>query len=48
MKAGKSLECSDLAMVKFKILRAVSRITTLDFKGEDFGLFKELFPFRWS
>lgn len=28
VKAGKSLECSDLAMVKFKILRAVSRITT--------------------
>ncbi|GAB0182218.1 hypothetical protein GRJ2_000687100 [Grus japonensis] len=46
MKVGGSLVCSDCEMVKFRILcgrsRAISRITTLDFRRANFGLFKDL------
>jgi len=46
VKAGGSLSSSKLEMVEFRILyggsRAISRITTLDFKRDNFGLFKDL------
>jgi len=46
VKAGGRLGCSDHEMVEFRILRggsrAVSRITTLDFRRANFGLFKDL------
>ncbi|MCQ4078456.1 hypothetical protein FK519_27115 [Klebsiella pneumoniae] len=41
-----SLGCSDHEMVEFKILRAArrvhSKLTTLDFRRADFGLFRDL------
>jgi len=41
-----SLGCSDHGMVGFRILRAVrgahSKLTTLDFRRADFGLFRDL------
>ncbi|GAB0185542.1 hypothetical protein GRJ2_001019500 [Grus japonensis] len=41
-----SLGCSDHEMVEFKILKAArrahSKLTTLDFKRTDFGLFRDL------
>jgi len=46
VKVGGSLGCSDHEMVEFRILRggsrAVSRITTLDLRRANFGLFKHL------
>jgi len=46
VKSGGSLGCSDHEMVEFRILhegrRARSRITTLDFRRANFGLFKDL------
>ncbi|GAB0177486.1 hypothetical protein GRJ2_000213900 [Grus japonensis] len=46
VKVGGSLGCSDHEMVEFRILhgrsRAISRITTLDFRRANFGLFKDL------
>ncbi|GAB0206587.1 hypothetical protein GRJ2_003124300 [Grus japonensis] len=46
VKVGGSLECSDHEMVELRILhgrsRAISRITTLDFRRANFGLFKDL------
>ncbi|GAB0207304.1 hypothetical protein GRJ2_003196000 [Grus japonensis] len=46
VKVGGSLGCSDHEMVEFRILRgrsrAISRITTLDFRRGNFGLFKDL------
>ena len=45
-KTGGSLGCSDHEMVDFRILhggsRAINRITALDFKRANFGLFKGL------
>ncbi|GAB0208473.1 mitochondrial enolase superfamily member 1 [Grus japonensis] len=45
-KVGGSLGCSDHEMVEFRILhgrsRAISRITTLDFRRANFGLCKDL------
>ncbi|GAB0203429.1 hypothetical protein GRJ2_002808500 [Grus japonensis] len=46
VKLKDSLGCSDHEMVEFKILRAArrvhSKLTTLDFKRADFGLFRDL------
>ncbi|GAB0190056.1 hypothetical protein GRJ2_001470900 [Grus japonensis] len=46
VKLKSSLGCSDHDMVEFKILRAVrrahSKLTTLDFRRADFGLFRDL------
>ena len=46
VKTVHSLGCSDPEMVEFRVLRggstAVSRITTLDFRRANFGLFKNL------
>jgi len=46
VKLKGSLSCSDHEMVEFKILRAASRahskLTALDFKRADFGLFRDL------
>ncbi|GAB0175888.1 hypothetical protein GRJ2_000054000 [Grus japonensis] len=46
VKLKGSLGCSDHEMVEFKILRAARRVhselTTLDFRREDFGLFRDL------
>ncbi|GAB0180505.1 hypothetical protein GRJ2_000515800 [Grus japonensis] len=46
VKLKGSLGCSDHEMVEFKILRAArrahSKLTTLDFKRADFGLFRDL------
>ena len=46
VKVGGSLGCSDHEMVEFRILhgrsRAITRITTLDFRRANFGLFKDL------
>ncbi|GAB0190944.1 hypothetical protein GRJ2_001559700 [Grus japonensis] len=46
VKLKGSLGCSDHKMVEFKILRAVRRahnkLTTLDFRRADFGLFRDL------
>ncbi|PKU28776.1 glycerol kinase [Limosa lapponica baueri] len=46
VKLKGSLGCSDHEMVEFKILRAArrvhSKLTTLDIKREDFGLFMDL------
>ncbi|GAB0210277.1 hypothetical protein GRJ2_003493500 [Grus japonensis] len=46
VKVGGSLVCSDHEMVEFRILRgrsrAISRITTLDFRRANFGLFRDL------
>ncbi|GAB0209615.1 hypothetical protein GRJ2_003427200 [Grus japonensis] len=46
VKVGGSLGCNDHEMVEFRILhgrsRAISRITTLDFRRANFGLFKDL------
>ncbi|KAM9662778.1 uncharacterized protein ACIBXB_015380 [Morphnus guianensis] len=46
VKLKGSLSCSDHEMVEFKILRAVrrahSKLTTLDFRRADFGLFRDL------
>jgi len=46
VKAGGSLGCSDDEMVKFRIMhggsRAVTRITTLNFRRANFGVFKHL------
>ncbi|GAB0175756.1 hypothetical protein GRJ2_000040800 [Grus japonensis] len=46
IKLKGSLGCSDLEMVEFKILRAArrahSKLTTLDFRRADFGLFRDL------
>jgi len=46
VKAGGRLGCSDHEMVEFRNLhggsRAISRIETLDFRRDNFGLFKEL------
>ena len=47
VKLKGSLGCSDHETVEFKILRAVrrahSKLTTLDFRRADFGLFRDLF-----
>jgi len=47
VKLNGSLGCSDHEMVDFKILRAArrthSKLTTLDFRRADFGLFRDLF-----
>ncbi|GAB0179159.1 hypothetical protein GRJ2_000381200 [Grus japonensis] len=46
VKLKGSLGCSDHEMVEFRILRAVrrvrSKLTTLDFRRADFGLFRDL------
>ncbi|PKU33645.1 glycerol kinase [Limosa lapponica baueri] len=46
VKLKGSLGCSDHETVEFKILRVVrrvhSKLTTLDFRRTDFGLFKDL------
>jgi len=46
VKVGGSLGSSDHEMVEFRMLRGgsrpISRITTLDFRRADFGLFKDL------
>ena len=46
VKLKGSLGCSDCEMVEFKILRAVrrahSKLTALDFRRADFGLFRDL------
>ncbi|GAB0181714.1 hypothetical protein GRJ2_000636700 [Grus japonensis] len=46
VKLKGSLGCSDHKMVEFRILRAVrracSKLTTLDFRRADFGLFRDL------
>ncbi|GAB0179400.1 hypothetical protein GRJ2_000405300 [Grus japonensis] len=46
VKVGGSLDCSDHEMVEFRILcgrsKAISRITTLDFRRANLGLFKIL------
>ena len=46
VKLKGSLGCSDHGMVELKILRAVrgahSKLTTLDFRRADFGLFRDL------
>ena len=46
VKVGDSLGCSHHEMVEFRILhggsRAISKIKTLDFKRDNFGLFKDL------
>jgi len=46
VKLKDSLGCSDHEMVEFKILRAVrrvhSKLSTLDFRRADFGLFRGL------
>jgi len=46
VKVGGSLGCSDYEMVQFSILhgesRPISRITTLNFRRANFGLFKDL------
>jgi len=46
MEVEGSLGCSEYEVVEFRILRrrirAKSKITTLDFKRADFGLFKDL------
>ncbi|GAB0176508.1 hypothetical protein GRJ2_000116000 [Grus japonensis] len=46
VKLKGSLGCSDHEMVEFRILRAArrahSKLTTLDFRGADFGLFRDL------
>ncbi|GAB0195045.1 hypothetical protein GRJ2_001969800 [Grus japonensis] len=46
VKLTGSLGCSDHEMVEFKILRAArrahSKLTTLDFRRADFGLFRDL------
>jgi len=46
VKVGGSLGCSDHEMMKFRMLyggsRAMSRITALDFRRVNFGLFKDL------
>ncbi|GAB0202682.1 mitochondrial enolase superfamily member 1 [Grus japonensis] len=46
VKLKGSLGCSDHEMVEFKILRAarraLSKLTTLDFRRADFGLFRDL------
>ncbi|GAB0194936.1 hypothetical protein GRJ2_001958900 [Grus japonensis] len=46
VKLKGSLGCSDHKMVEFRILRAVrrahSKLTTLDFRKADFGLFRDL------
>ena len=46
VRVGGSLGCSDHEMVEFRLLRgrsrATSRITTLDFRRANFGLFKDL------
>ncbi|GAB0183107.1 hypothetical protein GRJ2_000776000 [Grus japonensis] len=46
MKLKGSLGCSDHEMVEFRILRAArrahSKLTTLDFRRADFGLFRDL------
>jgi len=46
VKVGGNLGCSDHEMVEFGNLhggnRAISRITTLDFRRANFGLFKDL------
>ncbi|PKU45481.1 glycerol kinase [Limosa lapponica baueri] len=46
VKLKGSLGCSDHEMVEFKILRAVrrahSKLTVLDFRTADFGLFRDL------
>ncbi|KAK4826209.1 hypothetical protein QYF61_006153 [Mycteria americana] len=46
VKLKGSLDCSDHEMVEFKILRAPrrvhSKLTTLDFRRADFGLFRDL------
>ncbi|GAB0181767.1 hypothetical protein GRJ2_000642000 [Grus japonensis] len=46
VKVGGRLGCNDHEMVEFRILcgrsRAISRITTLDFRRANFGLFKDL------
>jgi len=46
VKVGGRLSCSDHEIVEFRILhrgsRAINRITTLDLRRANFGLFKEL------
>ena len=46
VKLKGSLGCSDHGMVGFKIFRAVrrvqSKLSTLDFRRADFGLFRDL------
>ncbi|GAB0186660.1 hypothetical protein GRJ2_001131300 [Grus japonensis] len=46
VKLKGTLGCSDHKMVEFKILRAArranSKLTTLDFRRTDFGLFRDL------
>jgi len=46
VKVGGSLGCSEHEMVEFRILsggsRAISSITTLDFRRANFDLFKDL------
>jgi len=45
VQVGGSFGCSDQEMVEFRILhggsRAISRITALDFRRANFGLFKD-------
>ncbi|GAB0185700.1 hypothetical protein GRJ2_001035300 [Grus japonensis] len=53
VKLKGSLGCSDHKMVEFKILRAArrvhSKLTTLDFRRADFGLFRDLLSrVRWD
>ncbi|PKU41564.1 glycerol kinase [Limosa lapponica baueri] len=46
VKLTDSLDCSDHEMVEFKIIRAArkahTKIATLDFRREDFSLFRDL------
>lgn len=46
VKAGVSLDCSNHKMVEYRILcgrsRTVNRLTTLDFRRANCGLFKDL------
>ena len=46
VKLNGNVGCGDHEMVEFKILRAVrrarSQFATLDFRREDFGLFRDL------
>jgi len=54
-KVGGSLACNDDEMVEFRTLyggsRAVSRVTTLDFRRDNFSLFKDILrgiPWVWA
>jgi len=49
VKVKGSLGCSDHKVVEFRLLRGGTRVksklTTLDFRRADFGLFKDLYLF---